>query len=141
VSGPGRVAVGVDLVEVAQVAQSVERFGARYLRRVFTDHELACCDEGAATASLAARFAAKEAAIKVLEPDGGQLDWRSIEVVQTPAGACRLVLRGEAARLASARGLRQLAVSLTHEAGMAAAVVVGDRRDEDAIDDISEGAI
>jgi len=118
--------VGVDLVDIAEVARSVKRFGDRYLRRVFTEHELSCCtgSPDAAAASLAARFAAKEATLKVLGPHDGRPDWRSIEVVRLPNGACKLRLRGAAARLAVERGLGPFALSMTHEAGMAAAVVV-----------------
>ncbi len=118
--------VGVDLVVVEDVAASVERFGERYLARVYTDHERACCtgDPTTVASGLAARFAAKEAALKVLRPVGPRPGWRSIEVVRHPNGACDLALTGRAARLAAEAGIRQLAVSLTHEAGMAAAVVM-----------------
>ena len=71
--------------------------------------------------SLAARFAAKEATIKVLRPDGVRPDWRTIEVVRLPNGACKLRLRGSAARLAVERGLGPFSLSMTHEAGLAAA--------------------
>jgi holo-[acyl-carrier protein] synthase len=118
--------VGVDLVDIAEVARSVKHFGDRYLRRVFTDHEIACCQGPAdvVAASLAARFAAKEATLKVLAPVDARPDWRSIEVVRLPSGACKLRLRGAAARLAVERGLGPFALSMTHEAGLAAAVVV-----------------
>lgn len=120
------LAVGVDLVDIAEVARSVKHFGDRYLRRVFTEHEIACCQGPAdvAAASLAARFAAKEATMKVLAPEDARPDWRSIEVVRLPSGACKLRLRGAAARLAIERGLGPFALSMTHEAGLAAAVVV-----------------
>jgi len=120
------LSVGVDLVDIAEVASSVKRFGDRYLRRVFTEHEISCCQgpPAVATASLAARFAAKEATIKVLRPHDARPDWRSIEVVRLPSGACKLKLRGEAARLAVERGVGPLALSMTHEGGLAAAVVV-----------------
>jgi holo-[acyl-carrier protein] synthase len=120
------LAIGVDLVDIAEVARSVKHFGDRYLRRVFTDHEIACCQGTAevVAASLAARFAAKEATLKVLAPDDARPDWRSIEVVRLPSGACKLRLRGAAARLAIERGLGPFALSMTHEAGLAAAVVV-----------------
>lgn len=119
-------AVGVDLVDIAEVARSVKRFGDRYLRRVFTEHELSCCTGApeTAAASLAARFAAKEATLKVLEPHDARPDWRSIEVVRMANGACKIRLRGAAARLAVERGLGPFALSMTHEAGLAAAVVI-----------------
>lgn len=118
----GLVRVGVDVLAVDEVADSVERFGERYLRRVYTDHERASC--AGAPSGLAARFAAKEAALKVLRPTGARPDWRSIEVVRQPEGACDIRLHGTAARLADDAGLGPLAVSLTHDAGVAAAVVV-----------------
>src|ERR1022692_689389 len=82
------IRVGVDLVALADVMASVERFGDRYLQRIFTPHEIACCrlDLGPrdpvrrySLESLAARFAAKEATVKVLRPIGPRPEWRSIE--------------------------------------------------------------
>jgi holo-[acyl-carrier protein] synthase len=120
------VSVGVDLVDIAEVARSIKHFGDRYLRRVYTEHEISCCKgpPEVVASSLAARFAAKEATLKVLRPDGARPDWRSIEVVRLPSGACKIRLRGLAAKLAMERGLGPLALSMTHEAGLAAAVVV-----------------
>ena len=126
VAQKGRVQVGVDMVSVGDVAASISRFGDRYLCRVYTEHERACC-EGAAemrAAGLAARFAAKEATLKVLRPVGARPDWRSIEVCRRRGGACDIRLSGQAARLAVAAGIDHLAVSLTHEGPYAAAVVV-----------------
>ncbi|MFI5041294.1 MAG: holo-ACP synthase [Acidimicrobiales bacterium] len=122
-----RVLVGVDLVRIDDVAEAVEHFGERYIDRIFTGHEQACCPASQPTraAGLAARFAAKEATIKVLRPDGFQPSWTSIEVHRADAGWCEIHLTDGAAALAAARGITSLSVSLTHEAGMAAAVVVG----------------
>jgi holo-[acyl-carrier protein] synthase len=75
--------------------------------------------------SLAARFAAKEATVKVLRPVGIRPEWRTIEVHRVEEGWCELRLSGLAAALAAEAGIRQLAVSLTHESLMAAACVVG----------------
>jgi len=136
----GALRVGTDLVPVAHVAESVARFGDRYVGRVYTAHEVSCCrgTPSVVAAGLAARFAAKEATIKVLRPVGHQPDWRSIEVRRDPAGWCALHLTDEAARMAREQGISDLAVSITHEAGMAAAVVVavcdsagGDHDDSD----------
>jgi holo-[acyl-carrier protein] synthase len=120
------VRVGLDLVDVSEVATSVRHFGDRYVRRVYTSHEIACCGGSTAVvvAGLAARFAAKEATIKVLRPVGHQPDWRSIEVRREAGGWCSISLSGHAAALAEQAGIADLAVSLTHEGGMAAAVVV-----------------
>jgi holo-[acyl-carrier protein] synthase len=125
-SNVSHVRVGMDLVEVEQVAESVDRFGDRYLNRVFTAHEIASCagSPSVVAAGLAARFAAKEATIKVLRPTGSQPDWRSMEVRRHPEGWCSMVLSGQASVLALRAGIDDLALSLTHEETIAGAVVV-----------------
>jgi holo-[acyl-carrier protein] synthase len=120
------IRVGADVVAVHQVAESVDRFGARYLERIYTEHELSSCIGGSPVraASLAARFAAKEATIKVLRPVGHQPDWRSLEVRRHSEGWCTMSLSGHAATLADEAGIAELAVSLSHDGDVAAAVVV-----------------
>jgi holo-[acyl-carrier protein] synthase len=122
----GGLRVGVDLTLVEDVERSIERFGDRYVRRLFTGHEIESCSNGPelVPSGLAARFAAKEALIKVLRPGPRQPDYRSIEVLRHPEGWCELKLSGTAAEMAEASCVRKLSLSLTHEAGMAAAVVV-----------------
>ena len=124
-----RCSVGIDLVDIDEVERSIATLGDAYLDRLFTEHERASCTGSprSRAASLAARFAAKEAALKVLAPDGARPEWRSIEVVRLPHGACELRLHGTAAALAEAAGLGAFSVSLTHEGNLAAAVVVGER--------------
>ena len=126
--GGGRLRAGVDLVAVDDVRRAVDRFGERYLARVFTPAERACAtgERDVAAASLAGRFAAKEAALKALEPgpEGASPDWRDIEIVRLLSGACRLRLHGRAAWLATREGIADLAVSLSHEGPLACAVVV-----------------
>jgi len=119
--------VGVDLTAVAEVGDSLATQGERYLRRLFTDHEVASSEgpDGPVPESLAARFAAKEAALKVLRPTGSRPQWRDIEVRRGVNGACDLVLHGSAAALAADQGIEELSLSLSHEGGMAVAVVVG----------------
>ena len=134
------IRVGVDLVAVADVAESVERLGDQYLQRIYTPHEIECCRssdraKGYAVESLAARFAAKEAILKVLRPRGARPEWRSMEVHRHDDGWCEIRLSGCAATLASEGGVCELAVSLTHEKAMAAAVVIarcsiGDERED-----------
>jgi len=141
-TAPDPFRAGIDLVPVADVASSVERLGRRYLYRVFTPHERACARidavrgidrdrAGYSMESLAARFAAKEAAVKVLRPVGTRPEWRSIEVRRTGGGWCELRLTGLAASLAAEAGITTLAVSVTHEPMMAAACVVGTIRGDD----------
>jgi holo-[acyl-carrier protein] synthase len=126
--GTRRVRVGIDLTTVDEVAVSLARFGDRYAARVFTDREEAYCKAagGRGMASrFAARFAAKEAAVKVLRPETPWTDWRSIEVRRHASGWCELVLHGEAASLAERQGLTSLALSMTHAEDYVVAVVVG----------------
>jgi holo-[acyl-carrier protein] synthase len=117
------VKVGVDLTSVGDVADSVARFGDRYVRRLFTVQEVESCGSPSRPESLAARFAAKEAALKVLEPSGARPPWRDIEVVRAPSGACRIRLHRQAAALAVERGIGPMSLSLSHEHGIAVAVV------------------
>lgn len=124
----------MDLVSIDEVAESVRRFGDRYLERIYTPHEIDTCrrrpvadgnSDALIARSLAARFAAKEAVMKVLRPVGVQLDWRSIEVHQMTGGWCEIRLSGQAAAMAAESGIDELVVSLTHEVSTAGAVVVG----------------
>lgn len=125
-STPTAIRVGSDVLSVQQVTQSVARFGDRYLRRVFTEHEISSATGSPSVQAgrLAARFAAKEATIKVLRPIGHQPDWRSMEVQRHAGGWCTMNLSGHAAVLAAHAGIDDLAVTLTHEGDVAAAVVV-----------------
>jgi holo-[acyl-carrier protein] synthase len=123
------VRAGTDLTSVSEVEFAIAQFGDRYLSRIFTEHEL---DSAQGTphviaSSLAARFAAKEATLKVLRPSGQPdeaVDWRSIEVRREPTGWCSLRLSGEAKVLADRAGVTDISVSLSHEGEMASAVVV-----------------
>jgi holo-[acyl-carrier protein] synthase len=119
--------VGLDLISVAEVAASLHRFGSRYIRRVYTAGEARYCRAAAgaaASARFAARFAAKEAAVKALAPAHQWTRWRDIEVRRHRSGRCTLVLHGEAAALARRRGVGYLALSMTHDGGHAAAIVL-----------------
>ena len=121
--------VGTDLVCVDAVRNAIRAHRDRYLRRIYTEAELADCTSatGVDPARLAARFAAKEAAIKVLRPaDDQAVPWRTVAVRRTRSGAPALELRGVAGALASDAGIGELAVSLTHENAYAVAVVVAE---------------
>jgi holo-[acyl-carrier protein] synthase len=122
---PGGLSVGIDLVSVTQVRESLREFGDRYLQRVFTTDEITDCSEAEDPAPrFAARFAAKEATIKALKVEGTQPPWTSIQVRRDPSGWCELHLTGEAARLAQERGIEHLALSMSHEGDFATALVV-----------------
>jgi holo-[acyl-carrier protein] synthase len=116
--------VGIDLVKAATIQEALAEHGERYVQRVYTEAEAADC--AGDPLRLAARFAAKEATMKVLQPSPDDaVPWPSIEVVRTPGGSPRIALHGAAAELARAGGLTDLALSFTHEDEYAAAVVVG----------------
>jgi holo-[acyl-carrier protein] synthase len=115
--------VGVDLVEVARIAELMARYGERFHWRVFTDSELRAC--GNRPERLAARFAAKEAVSKALGTGIGRVRWRDIEVLTGPAGEPELVLSGAAAEVAAELELTRWSISLSHAGGQAIALVVG----------------
>jgi holo-[acyl-carrier protein] synthase len=117
------VTTGVDLIAIERIAAAVARYGDRFLRRVYTPAEVAAA--AGRPASLAARFAAKEAAAKALGWGIGAIGWRDIEVMADERGKPALRLHGAAARRAAEIGLSQLVVSLAHERSLAIAVVVG----------------
>lgn len=125
-AGDSDLRVGVDVVDIDDVDDAIARFGPRYLHRLFTRQEVGSCPSGGRgqAAGLAARFAAKEATVKVLRPAGQHPGWRSVEVLRHPSGSCSLALHGRAAELAGLDGLTSLAVSLSHEGSVALAVVV-----------------
>jgi holo-[acyl-carrier protein] synthase len=124
------LSLGIDLVSVDSVADSIVRHSDRYLERIYTDGELEECRDalGAPVPSrLAARFAAKEAVLKVLRPGvDDAIPWRQIAVRTDRRGAPELELSGSAQAVALERGVQSLAVSLTHEGRFAAAVVVAE---------------
>ena len=129
--GPRTVGVGIDLVEVADVAAALASPRAeRYLELVYSEAERRDCatpDGGVDPSRLAARFAAKEAAWKALGDAAMQLGWRSVEVMRDRGGQPSLRLNAPADRIARSLGVRRFAVSLTHEPAYAAAVVVASR--------------
>ncbi|HOK78075.1 MAG TPA: holo-ACP synthase [Verrucomicrobiota bacterium] len=120
------VGVGIDLVEVARVARACDRFGDRFLRRLFLEEEIRYCQSFAdPSPHLAARFAAKEAVSKAFGTGiGPHLGWQDIEVRRRESGQPYVVLHGKGARLLEARGGRLVHLSLTHTESHAAAVAV-----------------
>ncbi|MCW2865998.1 MAG: Holo-[acyl-carrier-protein] synthase [Marmoricola sp.] len=122
--------VGTDVQEVAAVADSVERLGAAYLERVYLPQEVADCLGGGTTwgpgavASLAGRYAVKEAVTKVLRPVCTSVAWNHVEVVRQPGGWCTLALHHDARRLAERCGLSQWALSFAHDGAVAVATVI-----------------
>jgi holo-[acyl-carrier protein] synthase len=121
--------VGMDIVETKRIAESIERFGDRFLKRIFLDGELTYSQSMKFPhLHLAARFAAKEAISKAFGTGiGREMGWRDLEIIREPSGAPRVVLHGKAEAFAQARGMQAIHVSLSHTAeyGAASVVVVG----------------
>ena len=118
----GVVEVGIDIIEIARIARTLDRFGARFLQRVFSEKEREWF--GRRPAELAARFAAKEATMKALGTGVRGVHWRDIEVLSNRRGKPILVLHETAARRAEVLGLTHFSVSLTHSRTEAMATVV-----------------
>jgi len=128
--GSERVSVGVDIVEIARIARTLARFGERFLRRVYTQAEVAYCR--GRPAQLAARFAAKEAVAKALGVGISWREgvyWRDVEVVRDPRGKPGICLHRGALERAQQVGLSGWAVSLSHSREYAVAMVVATRED------------
>jgi holo-[acyl-carrier protein] synthase len=121
-----KVLVGIDVQSIEEVELSMREYGSRYTDRIFTEHELASCggSPSAAASGLAARFAAKEAMMKILDPDGLAPGWKNIEVQRTRTGRPEIVLWGDAELLARRRGVQEISLSLSHSGGVAVAAVV-----------------
>ncbi len=120
------VGLGSDLVEIARIARSIERFGVRFLARVFTPGEIAYCQRKRnAAESFAARFAAKEAGAKALGTGISHgISWPEIEVRREPGGKPTLHWFGRAKQRAEMLGVRRTSLTLTHSRDVAMAVVV-----------------
>lgn len=120
---------GMDIVETRRIAESMDRFGDRFLQRVFLDGEVAYARSMKFPhLHLAARFAAKEAISKAFGTGiGRELGWRDLEIVREVSGAPRVQLHGRAAVYAKTRGVQVIHISLSHtnDYGAASAVIVG----------------
>lgn len=120
------IGIGIDLVEVERLRLSLERFGDRFLARVFTTQEQrSCADRRHPAEGLAARFAAKEAGAKALGTGLGRgIGWHDLEVVREEDHAPELRLGGNARLRAEALGVDRIHLSLTHSGAYATAIVL-----------------
>jgi holo-[acyl-carrier protein] synthase len=119
------VGTGIDIVEIERIARSIERYGDRFLQKVFTEGEIAYCRRKKHFAeSFAARFAAKEAGAKALGT-GIQhgVTWKELEVRRVPGHRPTLHLAGRAMEIANRLGVAHVSLSLTHTARLAMASV------------------
>lgn len=120
------VAIGIDIVEIARMQEVFVRRGERFRNRVFTEAEIAYCESRAAKMeSYAARFAAKEAAMKALGTGWGDgIGWHDIEVMRSPTGIPSLQFRGRALERLNELGASRAHLSLTHSRDLALAQVI-----------------
>ena len=121
--------IGTDLMEIARIERTVERYGESFLRRVFTPEEIAYCQRKRRNSgeSFAARFAAKEAGAKALGTGISRgVSWRELEVRRQPGQRPELHLSGRAAEIAKRLGIVRLSLTLSHSREFAVAVVVAE---------------
>lgn len=123
----GRVAVGVDLIEIARIQRALDDFGERFLNRIYTELERERYRYR--ISELAARFAAKEATSKALGTGIRGIRWREMEVLPNRRGKPVLILHGGAAQRAELLGFTDFTVSLTHSRSDAMAFVIAYRHD------------
>ena len=120
------VGTGVDLAEVPRIRASIERFGSRFVDRIYTPAEIAYVERKANRYErYAARFAAKEAGMKAIGTGWrGGVAWRDFEVANLPSGKPTLRLHGVAAQIAGRLGVKSISLSLTHTAAVGLAHVI-----------------
>ena len=120
------VGTGIDIAEVHRIHQSIERFGSRFLERIFTEAEMRYCDSKANRVErYAARFAAKEAAMKALGTGWNYgVRWRDCEVVRKPGGRPTMQFHGTAGEFAAKLGVKNTALSISHTEEQAIALVI-----------------
>jgi len=122
--------IGIDIIEVARIQASHERFGERFLNRILHPAEIAYCLSHRAPAPfLAARFAAKEAISKAFGTGiGAQLAWQDMEIARRDSGEPYVILHGRGQALLQARGAGIVLVSLSHTEHHATAVAILESR-------------
>jgi holo-[acyl-carrier protein] synthase len=120
------VGTGIDIAEVPRIAESIARFGERFLRRIYTESEIRYCESKANRVErYAARFAAKEAGMKALGTGWNHgVRWRDVEVTRQPGGRPTIVFHGKAAEFATRLGAVHVALSISHTAVQAIAQVI-----------------
>jgi holo-[acyl-carrier protein] synthase len=120
------VGTGIDIVEVPRVASAIARFGERFLRRIYTEAEIRYCESKANRIErYAARFAAKEAALKAIGTGWKRgVAWTDVEVRREPGGRPTIGFSGKAAEFARGLGMAHASLSLSHTAEQAIAQVI-----------------
>ncbi len=104
--------IGVDIIEIGRIKEAINNWGERFLKRVYTEAELAAYRHK--PSSLAARFACKEAVMKLLGTGRNGVNWREVETLSHPGGKPLVKLHGRAQSKAGELGIKEIAVSLSH---------------------------
>lgn len=118
--------IGIDIIEIARIESALNRWGERFLKRIYTEPELKqCCRK---PPSLAIRFAGKEAVMKTLGTGVRGISWREIEILTEPSGQPIVYLYGKAQSKAEELDLEPMAISLSHSREYAIAFVIGETR-------------
>ena len=117
--------IGIDIIEISRISEAIARWGDRFLKRVYTDRELALFK--GKPESLAVRFAGKEAAMKALNNNGMEIAWKEIEILPESNGRPILHIYGQAQKKARDLGLSSLTISMSHSRDNAIALVIGVR--------------
>jgi len=115
--------IGIDIVEIARIESAIRQWGKRFLNRIYTEAELKICQDR--FPSLAARFAAKEAVMKVLGTGAKGVGWREIEILADSAGKPLVNLYGQAKNKAIELNLKEFSVSLSDTKQYAIAAAIG----------------
>jgi len=115
--------IGTDIIEIERIRQAIERYGERFLNRVYTRDELRIYGHHAH--SLAASFASKEAVMKLLGTGNRGVAWREIETLYHSTGKPLIKLNGRAKKVAEKMGLKEIDVSLSHSREYATATAIG----------------
>ena len=123
------LSTGVDIIEIGRIAEVLERYGERFLRRIYTPGELEYCR--GRPSKLASRFAAKEATMKALGTGVRGVGWKDIEVERAPSGAPSILLHGRAKSRAERLGVVEISISMSDSQDNAVAFVVTRREDPD----------
>ena len=119
---------GIDIIEIDRVQETIQRWGTRFLHRIYTADELIYCRDK--VERLAARFAAKEAAMKALGTGIRGVRWKDFEILRLPGQAPTITLHGNAKIIADKLGIQELAISISHSRNYAVALVIAWSQDK-----------
>ena len=121
------LSTGVDIIEIPRIKKTLDCYGERFLKRIFTPDEIAYCR--GRSPNLAGRFAAKEATMKALGTGVRGVGWKDIEVIRAESGAPSVKLHGRAKARADMLQVSELSLSISHSREFAVAFVVAQRAD------------